>query len=278
MAQSATEAVPEFVRFDETNSQMPMNGAQKAAVGAAPGVAGEKTSLESPLRHIQTQRQMMRPSREVELTLGRLDPHLVTIHEMDPYAVAQFTRLAISMISGSARQTLKRVMLTSVHSGEGRSCVAINLAAALARARQRTLVIDTDLRRPSIGRLLGLESEIGLAEAVSLGLQPQEAIIRVMPADFHVLLTRGQVDNAAELLVSSNFKRLLSELDAYYDFILFDSAPLLKAADASLLGLLTSGTLLVARPGASSTEEMRKSISLLDEETFFGVVLNQVDD
>ncbi|MGH9754291.1 MAG: CpsD/CapB family tyrosine-protein kinase, partial [Blastocatellia bacterium] len=197
---------------------------------------------------------------------------------MDPQAVSQFTRLAISLISGSARQTLKRVMLTSVHAGEGRSCVAINLAAALARASQRTLVIDTDLRRPSIGRMLGLESEIGLAEVVSLGLAPQEAIIRVLPADFDVLLTRGQVDNPGELLVSANFKRLLSELDAYYDFILFDSAPLLKSSDARLLGLLTSATLLVARPGASSTEEMRKSLLLLDEETFFGVVMNQVDD
>ena len=75
--------------------------------------------------------------------------------------------------------------------------------------------------------MLGLESEIGLAEAIALGLQPEEDIIRILPADLHVMLTRGQVDNSAELLVSPNFKRLLSELDDYYDFILFDSAPML---------------------------------------------------
>lgn len=278
MAQSVAEAVPELAKFDENSPQIPMSGAQRAAVGVAPGIASEEATLESPLRHIQTQRQVMRPSREVELTLARLDPHLVTIHEMDPQAVSQFTRLAVSLISSSARQPLKRVLLTSVNSGEGRTCVALNLAVTLARSRQRVLVIDTDLRRPSIGRLLGLESEIGLAEAVALGLQPEEAIVRVLPHDFHIMLTRGQVDNSAELLVSPNFRRLLSELDACYDFILFDSAPLLKSADASLLGLLTSATLLVARPGATSTEEMRKSISLLNEETFFGVVMNQVDD
>ncbi|MGH9752438.1 MAG: hypothetical protein ACREA2_06595, partial [Blastocatellia bacterium] len=104
MAQLATEAVPELARFDENSSQLPMNGAQKAAkaaIGVAPGMASEN------LRHIQTQRPMMRPSREVELTLARLDPHLVTIHEMDPYAVSQFTRLATTLIAGSARQTLK---------------------------------------------------------------------------------------------------------------------------------------------------------------------------
>jgi capsular exopolysaccharide synthesis family protein len=264
MAQSVSEAVPELARFDEGDARMPMSGVQGAAVGAAPGM--------------QPQRLVMRPSREVELALARLDMHLVAIHEMDPQAVSQFTRLAISLISGSARQTLKRVLLTSANSGEGRTCVALNLAAALARSRQRVLVIDTDLRRPSIGRLLGLESEVGLAEAVALGLQPEEVIIRVLPADFHVMLTRGQVDDSAELLVSPNFKRLLSELDDCYDFILFDSAPMLKSADASLLGLLTSATVLVARPGVTSTEEMRKSVSLLNEETFFGVVMNQVDD
>lgn len=264
MALSMSEAVPELARFDENDARIPMSGAQGAAVGAAPGM--------------RSQRPVMRPSREVELTLSRLDPHLVAIHEMDPQAVSQFTRLAISLISGSARQTLKRVLLASAHSGEGRTCVALNLAAALARSRQRVMIIDTDLRRPSIGRMLGLESEIGLAEAISLGLQPEEATIRIMPADFHVMLTRGQVDNSAEVLVSPNFKRLLSELDAYYDFILFDSAPMLKSADASLLGLLTSTTILVARPGATSTEEMRKSVSLLNEESFFGVVMNQVDD
>jgi capsular exopolysaccharide synthesis family protein len=264
MAQSVSEALPELPGVDDNDARMSIGGVQWSAVGVAPGM--------------RPQRPVMRPSREVELTLARLDPHLVAIHEMDPQAVSQFTRLAISLISGSANQTLKRILLTSVHSGEGRTCVALNLAAALARSRQRALVIDTDLRRPSIGRMLGLESEIGLAEAVSIGLRPEEVIIQVSPADFHVLLTRGQVDNSTELLVSPNFKRLLSELDEFYDFILFDSAPMLKSADASLLCMLTSATLLVTRPGAASTEEMRKSLSLLREETFYGVVMNQVGE
>jgi capsular exopolysaccharide synthesis family protein len=264
MAQSVSEALPELPGFDDNDVRAPIGGVQGAAVGFAPGM--------------QPQRPVMRPSREVELTLARLDPHLVAIHEMDPQAVSQFTRLAISLISASSRRTLKRVLLASANAGEGRTCVALNLAAALARSRQRALVIDSDLRRPSIGRLLGIESEIGLAEAIALDLRPEEAIIRILPVDFHVMLTRGQVDNSADLLVSPNFERMLSELDAYYDFILFDSAPMLNSADASLLGLLTSTTILVARPGATSTEEMRKSVSMLNEETFFGVVMNQVDD
>ncbi len=294
MAQMAAEPVPERSKFDETDSQIPINGKQRKSSGVSTGVAsgitggggistgiGEEILLEPSVRHLSTQRTTLRPSREVELTLARLDPHLVAIHEMDPQAVSQFSRLAISLISGSARQTMKlmkRIMLTSAHHGEGRTCVVLNLAAALARARQRVLVVDTDLNRPSVGRMLGVTSEIGLTEAVALGLQPEEAITRIMPADFHVLLTRGQVDNSAELLASPNFKRLLSELDACYDFILFDSAPLLSSADARLLGLLTAATLLVVRPGVTSAAEMSRSISLLDEGAFFGVVMNRVGD
>lgn len=274
MTRLSTETIPELAKFDETDSQTPINGAQRTTKGIS---SSEEGSLEPPVRHLPIQRSMMRPAREVELTLARLDPHLVAIHELDPQAVSQFSRLAISLISGAARQTMKRVMMTSAHHGEGRTCVVLNLAAALARARQRVLVIDTDLRRPSVGRLLGIDSEIGLAEAVALGMQPEQAITRIMPADFHVMLTRGQVENSAELLASHNFKRLLSELDACYDFILFDSAPLLSSADASLLSLLTTSTLLVVRPGATSTVEMGRSISLLNEETFFGVVMNRVN-
>src|SRR5262249_51787724 len=247
------------------------------AVGAVSGV-GEEILLETPVRHLPSQRSIMRPSREVELTLARLDPHLVTIHELDPQAVSQFNRLAVALLSAAVRHTMRRVMLTSAHHGEGRTCVTLNVAAALARTRQRVLVIDTDLRRPSVCRLLGIDSEVGLAEAVALGLQPEEAIIRIMPADFHVLPTRGQVDNSAELLVSPGFKRLLADLDPYYDFILFDSAPLLNSADASLLGLVTTATLLVVRPGNTSTAQMSRSISLLNEDAFFGVVMNRIND
>jgi hypothetical protein len=115
MDQPVSDAFPHLPGFEDNDARVSMGGGQGAAVGAAPGM--------------QPERPVMRPERQVELTLARLDPHLVAIHEMDPQAVSQFTRLAISLISGSARRTLKRVLLTSAHSGEGRSCVALNLAA-----------------------------------------------------------------------------------------------------------------------------------------------------
>jgi capsular exopolysaccharide synthesis family protein len=219
----------------------------------------------------------MRPTRETELTLARLDPHLVAIHELDPLAVAQFNKLAVFLISSAAKRPLKRVLLVSAHHGEGRTCVALNLAAALARARKRVLVIDSDLQRPSVSRLLGIDAEVGLAEAVAHNLQPEEAVMRILPADFHVLPTRGQVENSAELLASPVFGRMITALDSHYDFILFDSAPLQASADASLLGLHVDATLMVLKPGNTSASDMAKSIAHLNEETFLGVVMNRVE-
>jgi capsular exopolysaccharide synthesis family protein len=277
MARRATEAIPEIIRLDDTESQKLAN-AKRLNERVTKALPDEEHALEPQIRHLQPRQMMLRPAREVELTLARLDPHLFAVHELDPRAVAQFNRLAIAMISGAARQPLKRVLLTSVHHGEGRTCVTLNLAAALARAKQRVLVIDTDLQRPSVSRLLGIDSEVGLAEAVSLGLPPEKAVLRITPADFHVLPTRGQVDNSAELLASPSFASLLNSLDLCYDFILFDSAPLIASSDANLIGLHSQATLLVVRPGKTSASEMGKSISMLDEESLFGVVMNRVSN
>ncbi len=273
MPRRATEQAPDIIRLSENEKVPHASRAHERVTKALPDA---DTAMEPQIRQLQPRHSLIRPAREVELTLARLDPHLVAIHELDPRAGAQFNRLAVSLISGAARHLLKRILLVSAHHGEGRTCVALNLAAALARAKQRVLVIDTDLQRPSVNRLLGIDSRSGLAEAISFGLQPEDAVTGIIPADFHVLPTRGQIDNSAELLASPTFSRLLSVLDPCYDFILFDSAPLLTSADANLLGLHTHATVLVVRPGTTSASEMGKAISLLNEETLFGVVINRV--
>lgn len=225
------------------------------------------------LRHPQFQ-----PAREVTLSLGLLDPHLVAFHDFDPPAAMQYNRLAISLISASAKRQLHRVLLASAQHGEGRTCVTLNLAAALARARQRVLVVDSDLLRPSALRLLGVDAEAGLAEAIAGDLHLGEVLVRLLPLGFNLLPTRARVENAAELLASSAFGGMLQMLAPDYDFILFDSAPLLSVADASLLALHTDATLLVVRPGCNSTREMARAIAQLDEGQLLGTVLNRVAD
>src|SRR5262245_16262728 len=218
----------------------------------------------------------IQPACEATIPLARIDPPLITFYDFDPKATAPYHRLAISLISAAATRHFQRVLIASAHYGEGRTTLTLNLAAALARARQRVLVVDSDFVRPSSLRLLGLDAETGLAEAITQDLPAGQAMMRVIQGGFNLLPTRAQVENSAELLASPVFERLIRKLMPDYDFILFDSAPLLAVADASLLELHTEVTLLVIRAGCASTGQMARAIASLDEERLLGAVLNRV--
>lgn len=216
------------------------------------------------------------PAREVTLSAERVDHHLTAFFETDRHVSEQYDKLAISLILAAANQPLKRVLLASAHGGDGRTSVVLNLACSLAHAKQRVLVIDADLRRPSVLRLLGVDAEIGLAEALAEDLPLGAAVMRVLPFGFDVLPSRKSVDNSTKVLASPAFREMLATLDHLYDFILFDSPPLLETASSHLLVHLADTTVLVIRAGRMSSTQLAKAVTPLREENLFGVVLSRV--
>lgn len=232
--------------------------------------AVQEEALETAAREVATQ-----PARALQVDVARIDPHLVAFYDCDPRASEQYNKLAISLIAGTAERRLKRLMIASAQNGEGRTCVTLNLACALAHAKQKVLVVDTDLNRPSTLRLLGLESETGLAEAVANSLHAGPASVTVQPYGFALLPTRSRVENPAELLASAHFREMLDAAALEYDFILFDSSPLSMASDSNLLLRHTDATILVIRAGKTSSIQMARAITPLTEDDIFGVVLNR---
>jgi Mrp family chromosome partitioning ATPase len=103
-----------------------------------------------------------------------------------------------------------------------------------------------------------------------------EAAITLHPFGLTVLVTREAVDNPAEILASAEFREALNLFEQDFDFILFDSPPLLDSADANLLTRMVDTTLMVIRPGATSTSQMARAVALLDRDDISGVVLNRV--
>ena len=221
-------------------------------------------------------RQTSYPAYEVDLRPKRLDPRLVAFNDFDPRDIAPYNQLVISLISAAASRKIKRLLIASANNGDGRTTVTLNLAAALARARQRVLVVESDFLRPSALRLLGIDSATGLEEAVAKGLAPSKAMVWLQPIGFNLIPTCAQVENSAELLASPFFDVMIRTLSPEFDFILFDSAPLLSAADARLLELHTDATLLVIRQGRTSASQMAKAVALLNEERLLGAILNRV--
>src|SRR5262245_20698569 len=157
------------------------------------------------------------PAQEMFVDTARVDPHLVTFTNMNPVAAEQYNKLALSVISRSVERRIRRIMIASAQQGEGRTTISLNLACALARARQRVLVVDCDLLNPSVMTMLGLRCQVGIEEEFAGGLVPGTTAVRIQPFGFNVLPTARRVDNHVELLAAPGFWKLLQAFDADYD-------------------------------------------------------------
>ncbi|HVG21788.1 MAG TPA: CpsD/CapB family tyrosine-protein kinase, partial [Blastocatellia bacterium] len=218
-------------------------------------------------------RSIAQPGLEVTVSPAQIDPHLVSFYNFDRAASEQYNRLALTLISRAAERGVRRVLVASAQHGEGRTSVALNLACALARAKQRVLVIDCDLLQPSVTGKLGIGCELGMAEAFRGGMAPGAAVLRILPYGFSVLPTSKRVENPLELLAAPGFWKMLQTFDVDYDFILFDSSPLLSTGDSSLLIRFTDTTLLVVRQGHTSSSQMAKAIAPFSRDDILGVVI-----
>jgi succinoglycan biosynthesis transport protein ExoP len=162
--------------------------------------------------------------------------------------------------SGKPPQTM---IVTSSLSAEGKSAVSLNLAITLAQLGAKTLLVDGDLRRSTIARLLALSCEAGLSEALGMRTMPNE----VRPFGGLPLLTVVTAGQApplpAELLGSERLHELFQEWRRRFDFVIVDSPPLLPLADALLLAQEADACLLVVRHGATSRQAAEKSFRSL---------------
>ncbi len=220
-------------------------------------------------------RSPAKPGRELTIDPRRIDPHLTAFNNFNPRSSQEFNKLALSLISKAAERGFKRVLVASAQSGDGRTCVTLNLACALSRARQRVLVVDCDLSNPSVMRMMGLHTDIGMYEAFEQGMKPAAAAVAIRPYGFNVLPTTGPVGNPAELLAAPGFWKMLQTFDADYDFILFDSPPLTNGSDSSLLVRYADTTLMVIRSGNTSSADLARAIAPFSQDDILGAVINR---
>ena len=142
----------------------------------------------------------------------------------------------------------KIIGVTSSLKGEGKSLTAINLGYTIAQAGKTVLIVECDLRLPSIARRLKLQPSLGLSDLL-VGLCPLEQILRqdVLTQKLDVIPAGTIPPNAAELLESERMRRTLAHLAQYYDYILLDLPPVMVVSDALIVSKLTSGMLVVVR-------------------------------
>jgi capsular exopolysaccharide synthesis family protein len=193
-----------------------------------------------------------------------------------PIFVEQFRRASATLIEAQAAGNLKVLLVASASPGDGKTLTALNLALVLGRSYgRRVLLIDGDLRRPSLHRVVGVPNRSGLADA----LQAQSDVrLEVTPITETVtLLPAGPADpDPLRSLSSARMKRVLHEAAQRFDWVIIDSAPVGVVADASVLATLTDGIVFVVRAEHSQYPDVKKAMQTLGHERILGVILNGV--
>src|SRR5580698_5038731 len=193
-----------------------------------------------------------------------------------------FRALRTSLLLSQADHPPQVILVTSALPREGKTTAAVNLAVTLAQLGDRTLLMDSDLRKPGIRRALNLTGgkEVGLSSYLAGVSTLDEATIPHPTINNLVALTTGPVPpSPADLLSSHRMREAIVELRHRFKFIVIDSPPVMAATDAVILSALTDGVLLVVRSGETPKEAFTRTRDLLAAVKcrLLGVVLNAVD-
>jgi Mrp family chromosome partitioning ATPase len=166
----------------------------------------------------------------------------------------------------------------SASNGEGKTLTAINLAVAVAADPAHTaLLVDLDLRNPSIHRRLGMRPTVGIEDCLSKRRGVQEALVRIQGYDrLTVLPARGRVEQSSDLLLSARMVELMLELRSRYSnrILIFDLPPVLLADDALAFSRLVQAGLFVVAESKTEREQLARGLMLLDKLPIIGTVLN----
>jgi non-specific protein-tyrosine kinase len=171
------------------------------------------------------------------------------------------------------------MLVTSATPGEGKTFTAANLAVIAALAGKRVVLVDCDLRRPSLHRIFGALNDHGLSNLLISERIDPEAFLRPTKVDGLRLLASGPIPpNAAELLGSPRMERIIARLATIADLVLYDSPPILVVADTSLLASRIGQAILVVKSGSLRSDAAIRARAALENAgaKLLGVVLNQV--
>jgi len=214
--------------------------------------------------------------REVTVNIERVNPRVVSITQpRSPYC-EEYRNLRTQLLHKSRKRKLQAIVVASVGPSEGKSVTALNLSWLFAQADGvRALLIDSDLRRPSLAGYLGIESDSGLSEVLTGGASLMESIVKLQPSGLFMLPGGSARSDVAELISGPRFAEILDEARSHFDYIIIDAPPLGIFTDASLLINLADGAMLVIRANHTKYKDVDRILDSLPRERMLGTILNQ---
>ncbi len=189
---------------------------------------------------------------------------LVTITDPRSPAAEAYRTLRTNLSFYGLDRPIHTLVVTSPAAGEGKSTAIANLAVTMAQSGRRTILVDCDLRRPSLHELFGLAMTPGLTNLALEGLT--ELPLQPTGVDNLWLLSSGPTPpNPADLLGASRMDRVLAQLSEAADIVLFDAPPVVAAADAAILGAKADGVLLIIQAGRTRRDQSERARELLEQ-------------
>lgn len=221
-----------------------------------------------------------RGSRRLALTSSKEAVELITTARPQSQMAESYRALRTSLLLSSLGAPPKVILVTSALPQEGKTTTSINTAVVLAQKGVRVLLIDADMRRPSVHKTLGMAPGSGLSNVLTGTATAQAAITRSPQlANLFVLPSGTPPPNPAELLASGNMRSMLAQLREEYDHIVIDTPPTLSVTDAVVLSTRADAVVLVIRSGQTTKTALRRARDLLMQVNarVCGVLLNAVD-
>ncbi|MCW5849160.1 MAG: CpsD/CapB family tyrosine-protein kinase [Anaerolineae bacterium] len=213
------------------------------------------------------------------MTDTRSTSDLVTLSQPHSAAAEAYRTVRTSLDFSSLDRSLRTLVVTSAAPNEGKSTTLANLGVTLAQAGRRTLLVDADLRRPSLHHIFRLPNSAGLTTMLldesTLAAPP----FQVGPVEGLLVLTSGPLPpNPAELMASRRIEALVAALRDQADIVLFDAPPLIAVSDAATLAARVDGVILVVQAEKTKREHVQRAKTLLDRAKahLIGAVLTDV--
>jgi capsular exopolysaccharide synthesis family protein len=277
-------------RVDEARRRASGHPIDNQGYSEATGVASRDDQLledyprergsNSPEHSSRVQRSISAPRSAAAGHLGSLDPalngKLLGSPDTPPVVIEQYRRLAASLHELQVDTGLKTLLVTSAMPREGKTLTVTNIALTLSHTyRRRVLLIDADLRRPSLHEVFRLPRTIGLSEALRSGSRPHLLELSPMLS----ILPAGELNgDPLTALTSDRLPALLAQCVAAFDWVLFDAPPVGLMPDGNVLARLTKAVVFVIGARTTPYHVIERAIAEVGRDFIVGTVLNRIDE
>jgi capsular exopolysaccharide synthesis family protein len=222
----------------------------------------------SRIEKLDTQNQVKYEFIAKKSVDSNIDPRVVAFYDSHSPVTEQYRTLRTNLQALGKDKPIKTICITSSLHGEGKSISAINLAITMAKDlnKKSILLVDADLRRSRIHKYLGINHETGLADILSDEANIDNTLLKINGVENLTVLPAGKAKhNPAELLGSIKMRNFIDLLKTKYDYIIFDTPPVISVTDAGVIGAHTDGMVMVVQAGRTQKGVLKHSESLLHQ-------------